>query len=242
MNEIEKYAYEWENSANTFLEQGDYKWMARQLKGFKTVLELGCGTGQSTLSLLQQGLNVIAIDKNPQCLRLAQKRVEEFQSSNSEIINGQVQFIEADYSEPDFVKNVLDTLNFDVVVCWNIGTYWDANMIQKYIEPMLKYGLTVEQIKSNPESSYGEYMLWKACEIAASKPCAVQIVDRSAEKVTKFHDPYYKSLKKEFLFKTIHYENHKTYALSSKGRMLTVSGKEVNATRIKVFLVSVIMK
>ena len=56
-----------------FLEQGDYKWMARQLKEYKTVLELGCGTGQSTLSLLQQGLNVIAVDKNPSCLSLARK-------------------------------------------------------------------------------------------------------------------------------------------------------------------------
>ena len=193
MNEIEKYAQDWEKSSNAFFEQGDYKWMARQLKEYKTVLELGCGTGQSTLSLLQQGLNVIAVDKNPSCLSLARKRVEAFQSSSSEAISGTVQFIEADYSEPDFVNNILDTLNFDVVVCWNVGTYWDRNMIEKYVKPMLEYGLTADQIKNNPESSYGEYMLWKACQIAAFKSCAVQIVDRSAEKVTKLHDPYYKS-------------------------------------------------
>ena len=83
MNEIEKYAQDWEKSSNTFFEQGDYKWMARQLKEYKTVLELGCGTGQSTLSLLQQRLNVIAVDKNPSCLSLARKRVEAFQSSSS---------------------------------------------------------------------------------------------------------------------------------------------------------------
>ena len=224
MNEIEKYAQDWEKSSNTFFEQGDYKWMARQLKEYKTVLELGCGTGQSTLSLLQQGLNVIAVDKNPSCLSLARKRVEAFQSSSSEAINGTVRFIEADYSEPDFVNNILDTLNFDIVVCWNVGTYWDRNMIEKYVKPML------------------EYVLWKACQIAAFKSCAVQIVDRSAEKVTKLHDPYYKSLKKEFLFKTIHYENHKTYALSSNGRKLTIKGREVDTTRLKIYLVSVLMK
>lgn len=242
MNEIEKYAQDWEKSSNTFFEQGDYKWMARQLKEYKTVLELGCGTGQSTLSLLQQGLNVIAVDKNPSCLSLARKRVEAFQSSSSEAINGTARFIEADYSEPDFVNNILDTLNFDIVVCWNVGTYWDRNMIEKYVKPMLEYGLTADQIKNNPESSYGEYMLWKACQIAAFKSCAVQIVDRSAEKVTKLHDPYYKSLKKEFLFKTIHYENHKTYALSSNGRKLTIKGREVDTTCLKIYLVSVLMK
>lgn len=242
MNEIEKYAQDWEKSSNAFFEHGDYKWMARQLRGYKTVLELGCGTGQSTLSLLQQGLNVIAVDKNPSCLSLARKRVEEFQSSNSETINGTVQFIEADYSEPDFVKNILDALDFDVVVCWNVGTYWDKNMVGKYIKPMLEYGLTENQIKCNPESSYGEYMLWKACQIAALKSCAIQIVDRSAEKVTKLHDPYYKRLKKEFLFKTIHYENHETYTLSSTGRILTVKGRKVDATRIKIYLVSIMMK
>ena len=56
-----KYAQEWDQSAQRFYNQGDYDWLAEQLNGYTTILELGCGTGQSTLALLKQNHKVIAV-------------------------------------------------------------------------------------------------------------------------------------------------------------------------------------
>ena len=50
MTEKEKYANEWNNSAEYFSEHNSYKHLAAQISRYKTVLEIGCGTGQSTLA------------------------------------------------------------------------------------------------------------------------------------------------------------------------------------------------
>ena len=50
MNEKEKYAVEWNNSAQYFYDRNSYKHLVAHIREFKTVLEIGCGTGQSTLS------------------------------------------------------------------------------------------------------------------------------------------------------------------------------------------------
>ena len=44
-------------------EKNYYSWMADNLTGHKKVLEIGCGTGYSTLALLEKGYDVIAIEK-----------------------------------------------------------------------------------------------------------------------------------------------------------------------------------
>ena len=64
MTQKENYALEWNKSAQFFYDHNSYKHLSDQIKKYKTVLEIGCGTGQSTLSLLEAGHNVIAIDQN----------------------------------------------------------------------------------------------------------------------------------------------------------------------------------
>ena len=66
MTEKEKYANEWNNSAEYFSEHNSYKHLAAQISRYKTVLEIGCGTGQSTLALLKEGHSVLESDGNGQ--------------------------------------------------------------------------------------------------------------------------------------------------------------------------------
>ena len=76
MTEKEKYSLEWNNSAQYFYDHNSYKHLSEQIKSYKTVLEIGCGTGQSTLALLETGHSVIAIDQNPYCIEKAKQLIE----------------------------------------------------------------------------------------------------------------------------------------------------------------------
>jgi len=58
MNEIKQYAEQWNTSAQFFYEKKYYQWMCEKLIEFKTVMEIGCGTGYSTLALLNSGHKV----------------------------------------------------------------------------------------------------------------------------------------------------------------------------------------
>jgi len=50
------------------------KLIAKQLSGLKTVLELGCGTGQASLELSRLGFDVTCSDINKEILRLAKQK------------------------------------------------------------------------------------------------------------------------------------------------------------------------
>lgn len=150
-------------------------------------------------------------------------------------------FIEIDVTSPEFEINVLPNISPDIVICWNVGSYWDKEKLEDAVPKMLEYGLSVEQISANTESSYGELILWRTCAIAKAKACAVHIVDRSMQKITKFNDPYYSFLKKELGFRTIKYTNLKASALSKGGRQLIANGKVRTQNEIPIIFVSILM-
>ena len=71
MNDEYNYALQWDNSAKYFYDNGYYDWMAERIDSYNSVLEIGCGTGYSTLALVRKGFKVIAVDKNQECLNKA---------------------------------------------------------------------------------------------------------------------------------------------------------------------------
>lgn len=73
MNNTKNYANQWDVSAQFFYEKGYYSWMAQRINKFQTVVEVGCGTGYSTLALVENGHKVIAIDKNRDCIAKAKQ-------------------------------------------------------------------------------------------------------------------------------------------------------------------------
>ena len=68
MNSKERYARDWDVSAAYFYNNGYYKMLCKQIKKSKRVMEIGCGTGFSTLSLLETGHSVVSIDNNKYCI------------------------------------------------------------------------------------------------------------------------------------------------------------------------------
>lgn len=246
MNEKEQYALEWSKSAEYFHENNSYNHLSEQIKKYHRVLEIGCGTGQSTLALLKEGHTVIAVDQNPYCIIKSKELIRaagyNICESVKDISQNSVCFLEYDVSSPAFLDSILPMLELDIVICWNMGTYWDKEKTENIVPKMLVYGLTINQIRENFESSYCELIIWYACKIAAQKKCAVNIVDRGIKKLTERNDPYYYKLKDEFGFSRIDYYNIKSTTLSVGGRQLVTSGTVNTEHVLPIVFISVIIR
>ena len=237
MNDEYNYALQWDNSAKYFYDNGYYDWMTERIESFHSVLEIGCGTGYSTLALVKKGYKVIAVDKNQECLDKAKSLLNGMGYTDEQVL-----FIKGDIARDDFRSRLENEYEFDVVACWNIGSYWNAQMIKSYIPYMVEYGLTGEQISANPESSYSELIIWNACRIAKAKNAAAHIIDRSSEDVDNKNDLYYCTLKDEFDFSSIKYNNKAANSLSNGGRVLSTNGS-INAEHIiPIVFVSILLK
>ena len=237
MKEIKKYADEWDVSAKHFYDNGYYTWMQHAIGDFDTILEIGCGTGYSTLSLIENGHKVIAIDKNSECIKKARNLIE-----SSSVDEGEIVFLEGDITDDEFRNTLLSSFKFDAVICWNIGSYWSKEMVEFYLPPMLEYGLSLEQIVENPESSYSELILWEACRLAKEKHVPIHIIDRGLELLNVTNDQYYKLLKEEFNFHEIVYNNLSATSISNSGRVLSVKGNKNSDEILKIVLLSILIK
>lgn len=231
------YADQWNVSSQHFYEKGYYSWMAQAINEFHTVVEIGCGTGYSTLALLEAGHNVIAIDKNADCIASAQNLLR-----SKGLLDDKIVFLEGDIADEFFRHRIASDFSFDVVLCWNAGTYWSRQMMQFYLPYMLEYGLSREQISANPESSYAEFVIWAACKLASEKQVATHIIDRGLETITKDNDPYYKQLKTEFGYSYIAYDNRKAESISNGGRILAVNGMPTRSRLLHINFISILLR
>ena len=234
INQEKLYATQWNESAKYFYETKRYQWMSEKLVEYDIVLEIGCGTGYSTLALVEAGHTVIAVDKNLECLEKAKALVEQQGKL------GKVCFLEGDIAEDGFRKFLSEKCKFDVVICWNIGTSWSKEMMEFYLPHLVEYGLTIPQIKQNPESSYSELIIWKVCRVASENK--VQIVDRGAQELRFQNDPYYRMLGEEFSYSKIYYDNLHVDSISKGGRMLSTNGVVNDTEKIDIVLVSIFME
>lgn len=242
MDVQELYSKQWAESADYFNSTNAYSWMCNKVKAFKTILEVGCGTGQSTIALLNEGHKVIAIEKNLHCVESAANNIR---SSGYKVGNVIESINEKDvvilHAELIDLERFFDNANIDAVLCWNIGSYWDDSMQKFYIPYMIQYGLTQSQILSNPESSYAELIQWYSCKLAERKNVPIHLIDRNGEPIDEANDPYYRSLKEEFHFSRIEYDNYYTMTKSGGGRILNVDGKPYSGVYLDINLVSILL-
>lgn len=242
MKEKYEYAEQWEVSSKYFYDKHYYKWMQEKIQSYKVILEIGCGTGYSTLTLLENGHKVIALDKNGECIRKAKILVQEKGYSIGDLTCNDVMFIETDVIVDKFNPEVLDSLYFDAVICWNVGTYWEKGTLQFYLPYLLEYGLSISQIKEMPESSYSELLLWNACKIAANRNVPINIIERTGIILNEENDCYYCILRDEFSFSELEYDNLQADSISRGGLMLSTNGKVNTENVIETILLSIFLK
>ena len=227
------YAEKWRRSSRLFEENGCYRWMSSKVKDYKTILEIGCGSGSGTLALTKDGHEVVVVEENRECISMTQKLLQD----NGCIEN--VSFLEGDIVLSETRNIITKDKRINAVVCWNPGTQLDVETFKNYVKYMIEYGLTIEQIREAPSSSYCEMMLWHACSIAKSMNVPIHIIDR-ATVIDEELVNYYEVLGKEIGFSHVQFDYLKTDTVSEGGVPLVSKGVLQNDHNIPVVLVSVL--
>lgn len=145
--ERSSYLASWSATAATLRRDGHYAWMASFLEGRPLVLEIGTGSGESTLALLEAGHTVVGVEENPLCLERAERLIrdagfgvvrehrEELHASardyaitysrpTSRIERGTAVLLEGDTLNDDgLVEWLAASGPFDAIACWCIGSH-----------------------------------------------------------------------------------------------------------------------
>jgi SAM-dependent methyltransferase len=95
----------------------------------KTVLELGCGSGENTVPLLARGANVIALDISPDLAALARRRVELAGVHLTPTV-----LVASAYNVP------LRDRSVDVVLCASVVHHLNVHRAMKEMRRLLKPG------------------------------------------------------------------------------------------------------
>lgn len=85
--------------------------MGEEKKNIKNILELGCGTGNITQKLLENGYEVVGIDKSFEMLQIAKEKAELFKEK-AIFIQQDVCDIDFEIYEIDMILAVNDLINY----------------------------------------------------------------------------------------------------------------------------------
>ena len=226
----DNYASEWNKSSEFFYNKGYYSWMSNYIKDYHTVLEIGCGVGYGTLSLVKAGHEVVSVEKDYECISMSNTLINESSFSDK------VTFIECDIITGAKINN-----SFDVVICWNPGI-GKVDALPDYIPYMIQYGLTPDQIRADCISSYTEYFVWQISKIAKDAGVPFHLVDRCGASHNPQIELYYNGIKEEIGFSKISIDYLEGETLSEAGVPLQIKGKKLAGNIIPNVLASVLME
>ena len=242
---FEQYSNQWRISSEQLYTNGTYRWMAERIAVYPTVLEIGCGSGYSTLSLVEQEHKVIAIDWNDSCIAGAKKLLADrgfrVSSDLSELDISDVIILKYDIM---LVDNVIKfpNLQIDIVAIWNPGGGILGKLHQDHKTAMLMYGLTRSHISSNRESSYSECLIYHCYQLAIKHNVPINIVDRNDRALDASNDTYFRTIDDRGYFSKIEYKNLETTTFSEGGKVMLIKGEVQRKHEIPVVFISVLIK
>lgn len=118
------FVEKWTINGKDLIEQGIYEWASEMLDPYSRILEVGCGTGHSTLLLVTMGHKVFAIDNNNECIVAANDTLSMDWDSQitKEFIMADVDatFMCADFFSDDVMTH-LQGLSVDAIIIWQPG-------------------------------------------------------------------------------------------------------------------------
>ena len=91
-NEIarKKYLEKWSLNATQHLEEGEYEWICSFIKEYVCILEIGCGTGDSTRVFATLGHKLLSIDNSDIAIKKAEGILEEYDFESLLVLKRQV--------------------------------------------------------------------------------------------------------------------------------------------------------
>jgi len=131
------FVEKWTINGLDLIEQGIYEWASEMLEPDSRILEIGCGTGHSTLILVTMGHKIFAIDKSNECIVAANsivsadwdcKITEDFTMEDVDVT-----FMCADIFCNDTIFQ-LQNLNIDVIILWQPGQLGEPGQIKDSID------------------------------------------------------------------------------------------------------------
>lgn len=151
-NEIEKskksYEDEWNFTSEFYHENGYYEILSNRFENGLRILEIGCGTGYSTISLSKKAKSIISIDENSYCINSTFEKLDRLKLDVSKTIRGKIiadnnsssykmqyannfynltkkiNCIEGDVlQDKELLKFLKSKEKFDLITCWMIGAH-----------------------------------------------------------------------------------------------------------------------
>lgn len=237
--DLMEYSEKWNSSAEFFYKNNDYYWMVDHLRDYHTILEIGCGTGYSTLAMLEKGHRVIAIDNNPECIAKAKELIDKNGYSND------VEFILYDVLNPQTLEDIGTRFSCDAICCWNPGQAWSEDSLtsfNQYQEILSYYNFTIIDFLQNPTNCYVMTLFLICSECAKKIGVPFHIIDRGDPSVPGDSQDYYRGVQEKFGFINIDFDYRNTQSLSSQGVILGLDNEANNQDTIDIYLISVLLK
>lgn len=204
-----KYSSDWLKSSKYSYEQGLYEWLVRDLILYDYIIEFGCGTGYSTLSLLEKGFKVYAIDSNEYCISTANDMLMSM-GYKTKILNNIEDLCLFDYDvmfiNIDFEEN-LSSLNFSFLCSYKVCClHWNPcrNIEHEYFDKLLNI--------DNPNDDI-EYQTDIIMLFSKENKFDVQLSDRVDQK------EFYQILKQDYNYDMLDIQRH-VFKYDNSGKKL----------------------
>lgn len=189
----EKYISQWTLNAKQHFEDGDYEWICSHISGeYHKILELGCGTGYSTLAFLLKDFEVLSLDLNEECIKSAKKLIEMHdyivgmagETNKADVLLWKVDIVHGAGKITRFAK---ENFPVDLIVLCNPGGQLTQNITKKEYELLKICGFLDNEISGhinmgNVALLHKWAMIYAACSISINLERPLLIIDRGSSK------------------------------------------------------------
>lgn len=148
-----EYIEKWNNNAKQHFDDGDYEWVCDQIPQYGNVLEIGCGSGYSTLVLLLRDHKVLSVDCNSEALQMTKELIIE-NDYDAEIATTSIEFemfdawlwnIDAVCNRESLIQ-IVNQLSIDLILLCNPGGNLDPNLRMNEVNLLKQYGFSQAEI------------------------------------------------------------------------------------------------
>lgn len=189
-----EYITAWSLNAKQHFEDGDYEWLCDFISPYKTILEIGCGAGYSTLAFLLRGIRILAIDVNQAAIQATCDLLRKY-DKGAEIVAETASFNASDallwnvdvLNVIDSVKNVLSGLRVDLIVLCNPGGAMKSDITVREANLLFQHGFSKEEVNGHLQQGNGYFLhkyalIYAAADIARDTERPLLLVERGTKR------------------------------------------------------------